>query len=66
MHCLPPGAKIQKDFPNNRWRAHYEGHSISRSWVVRTSAECVTEVLQFLWRLHKDLTGEPCPVTGIF
>eukprot|EP00975_Prorocentrum_lima_P001304 283179-Prorocentrum_lima.AAC.1 len=29
LHLLPPGAKLQKDYYNNRWRASYLTHSLS-------------------------------------
>ncbi len=64
LPLLPPGARLHKDFSNNRWRAYYQVYTISRSRLVRGSTDAEKEVITFVWQKHTEITGESSPSVG--
>lgn len=64
----PPDYYIRRDAFNGRWyvRQRSATWSCSKSWGSGSEASCTRLCLQAAWSRHMSLTGEKCPVTGLF
>ena len=63
---LPPACTCWVDRLENRIRAKYDClDGISRSWAVRGEAAALRMVLEWAWQVHKNLTGEDCPMKDL-
>ena len=64
---LPPGFKAYRDTFNKRWQLSWDkGRSRrGRSWQLYGGPGSAKLIVEHAWHVHKERTGEVCPILGI-
>ena len=69
QQLIPPGARVYKQQPRNRWLITIMGTNRYRSWYAHGHFGSVQQILQYAWKLvleHDGFEVLDCPTANIF